>query len=78
MMPGLEMKSLGRKGPFQAALHASGGGMLRTIAVWVFGLLAGAIFGGLIGEALVDRGGYIGVIGGAFAFACVRICLMGR
>ncbi|ODR99672.1 hypothetical protein AUC69_08615 [Methyloceanibacter superfactus] len=73
------MKSLGRKGPFQAALPASGGGMLRTIAVWGFGLIAAAIFGGLVGEFLVERGGaYVGMIGGVFAFACVRICLMGR
>jgi hypothetical protein len=51
--------------------------MLRTLAIWGFGLAAAAIFGGLIGEFLVDRGGYIGAIGGAFAFACARICLMG-
>ena len=53
--------------------------MLRTIAVWGFGLVAAAIFGGLVGEFLVERGGaYVGMIGGVFAFACVRICLMGR
>ncbi len=42
------------------------------------GLAASAIFGGLLGEFLMERGAYIGMVGGAFAFACARICLMGR
>jgi hypothetical protein len=53
--------------------------MWRSIALWFFGLLAGAIFGGMIGSHLVysDRG-FFGAIGGMCVFACARLlCLSG-
>lgn len=50
--------------------------MSRTIAIWVFGLLASGIFGGLIGQQLeYSDGGVWGFLGGAFAFACIRLWL---
>lgn len=51
-------------------------GTLRTVGIWVFGLLAGALFGALMGARL-DRegGGLFGLLGGAFAFACARLWL---
>ncbi len=50
--------------------------MGRRIAIWVFGLLASGIFGGLIGRQFAHiEGAYWGVLGGAFAFACVRLWL---
>lgn len=49
--------------------------MARRIAVWVFGVLASGIFGGLIGEKLDYDGGFWGFLGGTFAFACVRLWL---
>jgi hypothetical protein len=41
----------------------------RTIAIWVFGLLASGLFGALI---LKDVAGYFA---GMFAFACLRLWL---
>jgi hypothetical protein len=49
----------------------------RTIAIWVFGLLASAIFGGLIADRFLSSGyseaGVWGFLGGIFAFACLRL-----
>ena len=48
--------------------------MARRISIWVFGLLASGIFGGLIGQQLeYGEGGIWGFLGGAFAFACFRL-----
>lgn len=50
--------------------------MVRLIAIWVFGILAAAIFGGLVGNFLVrGDGGIFGFIGGACAFVCARLWL---
>lgn len=50
--------------------------MARTIGLWAFGLLASAIFGGLIGETFPNRdGGFLGMVGGPLAFACARLWL---
>lgn len=48
---------------------------MRTVGIWVCGLLACACFGGLVGDAL-DRygfGGFFGAVGGALAFSCARL-----
>jgi len=56
--------------------------MLRTIAIWVFGLLASAIVGGFIGYQM--GGGEVfwaillGALGGLFAFACARLIFAAR
>lgn len=49
--------------------------MLRTIAIWVFGLLASAIFGGLLGAYLLEGGASLGMIGSVALFVCVRLWL---
>jgi hypothetical protein len=53
--------------------------MTRTIAVWIFGLLASAIFGGLIADRFLSSGydsmAVWGFLGGMFAFACARLWL---
>jgi hypothetical protein len=58
--------------------------MIRTIAIWIFGLLAAAIIGGFLGSAYDAHfypygGGGIariyGVIGGMCAFTCLRLWL---
>jgi hypothetical protein len=53
--------------------------MARTIAIWVFGLLASAIVGGIIGARLDtgygDGNGFWGFLAGMFAFACLRLWL---
>ena len=48
---------------------------LRAAAVWIFGLLAGGIFGAIVGEHLTKTGiGLpLGFMGGVFAFACIRL-----
>jgi hypothetical protein len=57
---------------------------LRTIAIWVFGLLASIIVGGLIGglvDAAAHSGGWgplLGMLAGLFAFPCVRLWLAER
>jgi hypothetical protein len=52
--------------------------MAKSIAVWVFGLLAAAIFGGMVGSRLVPGDGpFLGVLGGLFAFACARLWVAG-
>jgi len=52
--------------------------MLRRIFICVFGTLAFATFGGLIGQNLSYDGGVFGVLGGAFSFACLRLWLGDR
>lgn len=50
--------------------------MPRIIAIWVFGILASAIFGGMIGDLLLQPGGgLMGAVGGILAFACARLWL---
>jgi uncharacterized membrane protein YeaQ/YmgE (transglycosylase-associated protein family) len=54
--------------------------MVRTIAIWVFGLLASAIVGGVIGMMAVDLThdpgtGWLGALAGIFGFACLRLWL---
>jgi hypothetical protein len=55
--------------------------MARTIAIWIFGLLASGLVGGLIGF-LIDRSGglgpLVGVLAGLFAFPCIRLWLAER
>jgi uncharacterized membrane protein YfcA len=55
--------------------------MARTIAIWVFGLLASAIIGGLVGSRLATSygsdEGFWGVLAAMFAFACIRLWLGG-
>jgi hypothetical protein len=52
---------------------------MRTVALWVFGLLAGGSFGGLIGFAISSLyggqqyDGFLGLIGGVSAFVCARL-----
>jgi hypothetical protein len=53
--------------------------MVRTIAIWVFGLLASAIVGALVGSRF-DVGysgdyGIWGALAAMFAFACARLWL---
>jgi membrane associated rhomboid family serine protease len=52
---------------------------MRIVAIWVFGLLASGIFGGIIGNFLSDSystdGAFFGFLGGVFAFACARLWL---
>ncbi len=49
--------------------------MVRTIAIWVFGLLGSAITGSLVGGALTYDGEIAGFFAGAFLFACLRLWL---
>lgn len=47
---------------------------MRTFFIWLFGLLAGAIFGGILGSHLSGDGGVLlGFLGGMLAFACFRL-----
>jgi hypothetical protein len=50
---------------------------MRTFGLWFFGLLASAIFGGMVGSffAPYSDGVFFGVIGGMCAFACARLWL---
>jgi hypothetical protein len=52
---------------------------MRTLGIWVFGLLASAIAGGLIGSKFDDgyssSSGFWGFLAGVLAFACVRLWL---
>src|SRR6266481_209354 len=48
----------------------------RATVLWSAGLIAGIIFGGLIGTTFLRSGGdsgFFGAIGGAALFACVRL-----
>jgi hypothetical protein len=49
--------------------------MMRTAAIWVFGLLAAALFGGIISAWLIHDLGVVGMLAGMFAFACLRLWL---
>jgi heme/copper-type cytochrome/quinol oxidase subunit 3 len=53
--------------------------MARTIAIWIFGLLASAIIGGLVGSRLEPMYSYDwgvwGALAGMLAFACLRLWL---
>ncbi|GEM_PF-2212054 len=57
--------------------------MGRTIAIWVFGLLAAGIIGGFLGSIYDAKiyqygngiGTWWGVIGGWCVFACLRLWL---
>lgn len=48
---------------------------MRTLFIWLFGLLAGAIAGGIIGAALQPNqfGGFWGLILGMAAFSCAKL-----
>jgi hypothetical protein len=50
---------------------------LRVVALWVFGLLASAIIGGIVGSRLSTDAysdyGVWGALAGMFAFACIRL-----
>lgn len=55
--------------------------MIRTIVIWVFGILAGALGGLLVASLLVppyarDWGG-LGAVAGIFIFICLRLWLAG-
>jgi hypothetical protein len=56
--------------------------MARTIAIWVFGLLASSIAGNLIGNWLdtyrTGWGGLLGIPAGLFAFVCIRLWMSER
>ena len=53
---------------------------MRKFWLWTFGILASAIFGGLVGDYLSphDFGWFWGTLGGGFAFACARLWLAER
>jgi hypothetical protein len=46
----------------------------RSILIWIFGLLASGIVGGMIGAAMGEQGAF-GLLAGLFGFACVRLWL---
>lgn len=50
---------------------------MRTIAIWVFGLLGAGIAGSLVGGSLAFDGEATGFLAGAFLFSCVRLWLAG-
>ena len=49
--------------------------MLKTVAIWVFGLLASALVGTVIGAVLMEQGAGLGLIAGLAIFASVRLLL---
>jgi hypothetical protein len=51
--------------------------MARTVGIWVFGLLASAIVGGMVGSQVgySSDNGFLGALAGMFAFACLRLWL---
>ena len=57
--------------------------MMRTIGIWVFGLLASAIVGGFVASRFESQYDYshdlglMGALAGIFAFACIRLWLGG-
>jgi hypothetical protein len=57
--------------------------MARTIAIWIFGLLASTIIGALIGSRFTPEYSYSGdwgvwgALAGMFTFACLRLWLGG-
>jgi hypothetical protein len=52
---------------------------MRTFGIWVFGILASAIIGGVIGSRLDDNPGDLivifGILAGVFTFVCIRLGL---
>ncbi len=49
---------------------------MKRVAIWVCGILACGIFGGLVGSNLdFSNGGFFGFLGGALAFTCARLWL---
>lgn len=56
--------------------------MARTVGIWVSGLIAGAIFGAFIGQALdassMGDPGVPGAIGGMCLFICARLWATSR
>jgi len=53
----------------------------RTIGIWVFGLAAGACFGGMVGTGITygyENQSVTGAFGGMFAFSCLRLWLSQR
>jgi len=79
-----------KSGLEQAAKHNTGGQvkrgardgaqMARTIAIWIFGLLASAIIGGLVASRLQpmyshEDWGVWGALAGMLTFACLRLWL---
>jgi hypothetical protein len=56
---------------------------LRTVAIWISGLLASAIIGGFIGSTFDTvygdgLGSITGVLAGLLAFTCARLWLAGE
>jgi hypothetical protein len=57
---------------------------MRTVGIWISGLLASAIAGAIIGETLADVAepeapfAISGIVVGALAFTCLRLWLAGR
>ena len=49
---------------------------MRSIFIWIFGILACFIFGLIIVERLSPGDGLIGGLGAALAFACLRLWLV--
>jgi hypothetical protein len=45
---------------------------MRMFVVWILGLLASMIIGGMIGAWLL-RNGFLGMLAGAFTFAGLRL-----
>jgi hypothetical protein len=57
--------------------------MVREIAIWISGMFAGGIIGGLIGSHFtppdaIIHWGFWGVLAGIFAFVCLRLWLGDR
>ena len=49
--------------------------MFRTIAIWVFGLIANALAGMTIGAVLMEQGAGLGLIAGLAIFTIARLLL---
>lgn len=51
---------------------------MRTFGIWVAGLIASAIFGGLISSQAfptTEVAGMFGILGGLLVFTCLRLWL---
>jgi hypothetical protein len=46
---------------------------MRSFAVWIFGLLASMIVGGVVGICLADIGLVWGILAGGYAFTSLRL-----
>jgi hypothetical protein len=81
--PGLEQASKHNIGDQVESGARDGTGMARTIAIWIFGLLASAIIGafaGILAGHFSDMSPYAstelwGALAGMFTFACIRLWL---